>query len=920
MLHHLFTRTTSAIALAATLAMMPAAASAQTVPAAEDSTADPAPVSSGAAAATDIVVTGSRIARTGLTSTSPVATTTREQILLDRAVTIEDFSVKLPQLAGGVNNTAAGSDALGAQTLDLRNLGQNRTLVLINGTRATPFSFRNAVDVNAIPASLIKQVDVLTGGAAAVYGADAVAGVVNFILNDEYQGFEATGNYRAASGGGSQFAGSVTVGGKIGDRGSIVGYVDYTQRNILTVGARPYALLNSGTVPPAGGNFTDVASGRTFSFDESGAFTTTPQRSNFTSQYPFIEPLRRFNATLLYKYDLLDNVEVYGRGMYSNVRTTGSSRVGSQPIFVNEVVGINATNPFLTPQIRNQLTFVGGVAQVRVDRSLAELGIITADTERNTYQGQLGLRGPITPAIKWDVYGQYGRVAEITTIFGDGIRNTATGQSRFAALVNSVNIFGPGATGLTQLGSPVQSNNRVREQIVAAAVLSGDSSDAFSLPAGPIGFSAGYEYRKENGTITNDSALSQGLTYRQGTENPLRATFNTNEVFGELLVPIIHDTFLIKKFTIEGAYRYSDYSNAGSFSTWKAGGNWIVNDDIRFRGTRQTVIRAPNLGEFAGSIASIPFSALVTVPRLAPRYGGDPCALGTGNAAQCTRFGAPAPGSYDSRAAANLVGGYFFGGNPTIKPERGTTFTVGTVFTPHFIPRMSLTVDYYDITITDAVGQIQPIDALTSCYITNPTANNPLCAAVTRSPTTGRILDAFPVDRNLARIQQQGFDIAFSYTHDLPLGLPGRSINWSYSAAIVTNYTIQRNEVLPVVNCKGTYGFACSSDAVSLVQPDYKHRAAVTWNADQLLVQFGWQRIGSVRDSAAGSTDRLAAQDYFDLNFSIHPIKAVTLNIGVENLFDKQPPIARNAGAFNTYPGTYNVIGRTFGASLTLRR
>lgn len=913
----LWTASCSVGVLASALSTAPATAQSQA--AAQDQVGVPT-MGPAEAVGEDIVVTGSRIARTGLTSTSPVATTTNEQIALDRALTVEDVTVKLPQLAGGVNNTAAGSDAFGAQTLDLRNLGQNRTLVLINGTRATPFSFRNAVDVNAIPATLIKQVDVLTGGAAVVYGADAVAGVVNFILNDEFEGAEASGTFETADGGGDQYGGSLTVGLGVGDRGHLVGYLDYTQRDILRAGARPYTLERSGTVPPAGGNFTDVASGRRFSFDEAGNFTLAPQTSNFTAEYPFVVPLKRVNATLLYKYDVFDAVELYGRAMYTNVRTTGSSRVGSQPVFVDEVVGIRENNQFLTQQIRDQLTFVNGVAQVRVNRSLAELGIITADTERDTFQGQVGFRGAVTSAINWDAYGQYGRVSERTTINGDGLRRDAAGNSRFAQIVNTVNIFGPDAEGLEALGAPVQSNIRVREQIIGAASLSGTSADLFELPAGPVGFAIGYEYRKETGTISNDSALTLGLTFRQGTETPLDASFETNEVFGELLVPIVKNLPFIQELTAEGAYRISDYSNAGRFDTWKAGANWVVSDDLRFRGTRQTVLRAPNLGEFAGATASIPFSLLVTVPRLAPRYAGDPCALGTGDPAQCQRFGAPPPGSYDSRDAANLTGSYFFGGNPEIEPERGVTFTIGAVATPRFIPGLSVTVDYYDINLRDAVGQIQPIDALTSCYITNPVADNPLCNAVTRDPATGFISNGFPIDRNLARIVQRGFDIGVAYSRPLSIGLAGASLGVSYQGAIVTKYTIQRNEVLARVNCKGTFGFACSSDAVSLVAPDYQHRAALTFDSDLFTAQAGWRRIGAVRDSAPGGTERISAQDYFDLNVSVRPIENVTMIFGIDNLFDKQPPLVTNAGAFNTYPGTYNVLGRTFGFTLRVRR
>ena len=249
-----------------------------------------------------VMVTGTRIKSLSLVSTSPVVQLDAEQIGLLRAATVEDFSVKLPQLAGGVNGTSAGNDAFGAQTLDLRNLGQNRTLVLINGTRAVPFSIRNAVDVNFIPATLIKRVDLLTGGAAAIYGADAVAGVVNFIMNDSFEGLQAQANYRSGQGGGAQTSVNLTGGFKLGERGNIVGYVEYTQRDGLLAGARSFALANPALIAPKGGNFTDVASGRKFSFDDSGQFTLTPQKSDYTPQYTLVMPLERINASAFFKY------------------------------------------------------------------------------------------------------------------------------------------------------------------------------------------------------------------------------------------------------------------------------------------------------------------------------------------------------------------------------------------------------------------------------------------------------------------------------------------------------------------------------------------------------------------------------------------------------------------------------------------
>ena len=338
------------------------------------------------------------------------------------------------------------------------------------------------------------------------------------------------------------------------------------------------------------------------------------------------------------------------------------------------------------------------------------------------------------------------------------------------------------------------------------------------------------------------------------------------------------------------------------------------------RGTRQTVIRDPNIGEFGNPVFSIPFANLVTVARLRPRYAGDPCVLGTGNAAQCARFGAPAVGSYDSFNPANLVGGYFFGGNPDIRAERGTTYTVGGVLTPRFVRGLTLSVDYYSISIRDAVGQVQPIDALTSCYITDPRADNPLCQATTRNPTTGRIQDGFPVDRNLALIKQAGLDVEAKYSINAPQGF-GKQFTFAYLASIVTDYTIQRNPVLAPIDCKGSYGFRCSSDAVSLVAPDYRHRASVTWDSTPLTVQFGWKRIGKVRDSTFGSVGVIKAQDYFDLNIAVRPpIEGAVLTFGIDNLFDKKPPTPINPGVFNTFADTYDIVGRTFGLSLTIKR
>jgi iron complex outermembrane recepter protein len=867
-----------------------------------------------------IVITGTRIKSAGLSSTSPISALDGKQIQLQRAVTIEDFSVKVPQLAGGVNSTSVGSDAFGAQTLDLRNLGQNRTLVLVNGTRALPFSFRNAVDVNSIPAPLLKRVDILTGGAAAVYGADAVAGVVNFILNDEFDGIQGNLNYRTADGGAAQKSVNLLGGLKLGDRGSIVGYVEYTDRDALLAGKRSFA-RNGVATQPIGGNFTDIVSGRAFSYDANGAFTLTPQTTDYTPQFLLAQPLKRVNADAFFKYSVLDAVEAYGRVMYSKVKTQGGTRTGQNPATTG-AAGINVqiaqTNPFLDPQARSLLTFVNGFANVNVRRSLGELGTTFAKNDRNSIQGQLGVRGDITPAIRWDAYYQYGRTKESITVKGDGVR------ANFAGLANTTDIFGPGGnfTGLLQ---DFSYGSRTRTQQVASAYVAGDTSDFFNGWAGPVGFTAGYEFRKETGKFLYSADL--GNTFNQGTESapPVPPFIRVNELFGELVVPLLSDVPFIQKLTVEGAYRKSWYNKSvgksRNYDTNKVGINWTVNDDLRFRATRQTVIRDANIGEFANPVFSIPFSRLRTVARLFPRYAGDPCVGATNSAtiAQCTAQGYR--GTYDSNNPANLTGGYFFGGNPNISAEKGKTYTIGGVFTPSFIKGLSLSVDWYKINIRDAVGQIQPVDALASCYVTDPRAGNPLCAAVTRDPVTGYLKDAFVDDRNLAFIKQQGIDVDFKYGFDVPFNLPGNKMTLGYQGSFVTKYSIQKNAVLTPINCKASYGARCSSDLVTLVAPDYRHRATVTWDSEPVTVQFGWKRIGAVKDSTLGSTGTIGAFNYYDLNIALRPpVDGVSLTFGVDNLFDKKPPSPVNPGAFNTFPDTYDVLGRTVGVSLTIKR
>ena len=279
---------------------------------------------------------------------------------------------------------------------------------------------------------------------------------------------------------------------------------------------------------------------------------------------------------------------------------------------------------------------------------------------------------------------------------------------------------------------------------------------------------------------------------------------------------------------------------------------------------------------------------------------------------------APAAGSTNSFDPSYLEGAYFYGGNPDVQPEVGRTKTIGLVLTPRFVPHLTLTVDWYELNLKGTIGVIQPINAITSCYITDPRADNPLCQLVTRDAANGHFLDASVNNQNLGTLKQQGLDIAVNYLIRADW-LPGDGVQLSYHGNIVTDYLFQPNPTVAAIQCKGTFGATCSSDATTLVQPDYRHDASIAWLFGRGEVELNWQRIGKVRDSAPGQTDTIPAQDYFDLTASYDVTPALTLTLGVHNLFDKDPPFVASGGVFNTFPDTYDVLGRTLAGSIGFR-
>ena len=892
-----------------------------------------------------IVVTGSRIGRTNLTSTSPVTTLGRDDIVLDNALNIETVLNELPQFTGSLGAVSNGNDARGASTLDLRGLGQNRTLILLNGTRAVPFGFRNSVDVAAIPAPLIERVEVLTGGASAVYGADAVAGVVNFILRRDFEGIEAAGIANISEEGDAEsYGGNLTIGTNFGDgRGNISGYLGWSRRGSLIKRDRSDFATpernDAGIITgrPAGGTFTRSDNANVFNFggalqprfafSDAGALGSTAQFSEFSGGESLIQPQERLTGALFAHFEASDAFELYGRAMASKIET--------QDFLVppNASVSflVQRDNPFITPALaqvlapafnRTRTGALGGTDafQATALRAFPELGVRGFDTERVSYQGQIGVRGALTPNVRWDAYIQYGETKEDTLLLGEGIVNrlrqgvnVTRGPSGAPVCVDPsngcvpINLFGPGSLSPEAVAfvSEDLEQGRDRDQLVAALALTGDTGDFFTLPAGGVDFALGVEYREENGTVFFDPEINQGLAFGAGTRPNFGGGYDVKEAFAEIRVPILADRPFFERLDVEAAYRISDYSTAGTVDAYKLGGNWALNRSIRIRGAYQTVVRAPNIGELFGAPGSIALNAT------------DPCANPATSGASpqvCQATGAPA-----APYTQDLTGALFlFGGNPDLQPEEGRTYTVGAVLTPEFLPGFSLTGDYYDIKIDNAIGAVLPQATLDTCYVITKDAANPFCARVRRG-ADGQIDAVDSSDVNVALLRVQGIDLGARYAFDLG----GGRTSLEYAGDIVTSQKQKNGEAATTIECAGRFGATCGLEFRRAL-PKYRHRATVGWRQeDGVGLRATWRMLGAVRDDSPTvfKVERIGARHYFDLAASFQASEDFTFVVGVENLLDRKPPIVGTQQAdANTFPASYDVIGRRFGFSVIVRQ
>jgi outer membrane receptor protein involved in Fe transport len=927
----------------------------------------------------EVVVTGSRIQRANLVSPSPVTQVDAEELKFAGTVRVEDMLRTLPQVYSA-QNTGQSNGATGTATLNLRNLGAERTLVLVNGRRlpaGSPLQGGIGADINQIPGALIKSVEVLTGGASATYGSDAVAGVVNFLMVDDFEGVkldyqfsqynhdndsskwsrinEEAGNKVPS---GNENDGDIDnlsfiIGGNFDNgRGNVTAYATYRKVKSAIQGDRDYSAcalndaadgcFGSTTLPQ--GRFTDF--GATDEFDYIVQGNEFVQRQGETFNYGALNywqrPDKRYTLGSFAHYEINKHAEAYSELMYMDDSTT-SQIAPSGNFFVTN--SLECDNAFMSDQQFEAICGQYGLTKddsqvVYLGRRNVEGGNRQQDLSYDSFRGVFGLRGDINDTWRYDGYFMYAKV-NMSNTYNNDLSNTSiaraleavedpdTGEIVCASALDGSdpacvpwNVFETGAVTpeMTEyLAIPLYARGTT-EQTVASGYVEGNLGDyGIKLPWADSGVYVvlGAEYRKEDLDFNPDKGFSEGLGAGQGGATPpTEGSYDVTEGFIELSVPLVEGKRWAEEVTLDGAYRYSDYDYGETTDTYGIGLGWAITQGIKLRGSYQRAVRGPNIQELFLPQGLNLFD-MTGDPCSGPVTGGK--SAGGYTQAECARSGLTADDwdkNLDSPAGQY---NYLQGGNTNLVPEEADTYTVGVVWTPDFAQGLSLTVDYYDIQIDDGINNLSPEFILNECI----GGDEAQCAKVKRGNNgdlwVGSNVDSsgqvVALNDNLAVEKVKGVDVIGTY--DFDVGSWG-SMNIHNVLSYVDTWETQELKSAPAESCEGGWGGVCDSPT-----PEYRNNLRTTWITPwNVTTSLQWRYIGEADDI----TDNRDLDDvsYFDLAAVWDINDWASVRAGVNNFTDEEPPIAGNGagpskdGNGNTFPGMYDALGRYWfvGASI----
>lgn len=881
-------------------AAVPAIAQTQAAdPAATPMSASADPASTTAGEGDDIVVTGSRIRRPDYEAPNPIVSLDSATLERSGNTNVTTFLQRVPALTNSLDSTRTAGRSqpdgavgqVGLNLLDLRGLGPNRTLVLVNGRRhvaGQPDSA--AVDINAIPVDLIDRVDVLTGGASAVYGADGVSGVVNFIMKRDFDGLAARSQIGISERGdaGNRFA-SVVAGRNFADgRANVTLAYEYNADDPLANDDRDYLALrqrqyfvNADTYDPTrAGSYKQVpVSDLRYPYGSNQGYITigsqtfrgdgaiyTPGRNLVNDGYSIggddtpvagyvgdiLPRSRRHAVNLLTHYDASDAFKISLEGKFVQNTVTSFSGYGG-----NYPATIALDNPFIPASILAAAR-AEGLTSIDVSRNNFDIPRRGEEDRRRTWRGVVDIAGRISEHASYDVSYTYGRtdvratklndrLADRFTAALDVVTDPATGRpvcrSRAAGCV-PVNLFGGNtvdpASWSYYLSNPA-SDARITQQVVNAS-LTGDFGALFRLPGGPVQFAAGGEYRKETSRFRPAQALVDNLFYQYDEyiiPTPSDGAFDVWEAFGELNAPLLKDVPFAHVLSVGAAGRYSDYSTIGATRAWQFNGVWAPIADVSFRGSYGRSVRAPNIGE-------------IFRPQTGTsNFFSDPCYLGNrGNGtsfrtANCQTLIAGLGGNPATFTAADNPNATIFipgtvQGNPALRAEVARTWTAGVVLRPRLIPNLDIAVDWYDIRLRDAINQ-PDANVIAELCVDQPSLDNVYCRAISRQRGTG-FIDGFVVQpQNVAAFRTAGLELNVSYRVDT--ARLGR-----FDLRLVGGYLDKLQQV-------ATPGAAVENNVDALFRPRFNAAFSPTWSLEAVTIGYNLRWQDGVRRFSRFDTD-----------------------------------------------------------------
>lgn len=989
----------------------------------------------------EVIVTGTHIRRSNFDSPVPITVLDQEMIALRGSTNLADLLNELPALGPGVGpQTLRGPvENAGLNLLNLRRLGTDRTVVLVNGRRHVGGAPGNtAVDISTIPRMMVDRIEVITGGASAVYGADAVSGVVNFVLKDDFQGFDVNAQIGASGRGDArEKIYSFLAGTNFdNDRGNIMFSVEYNDNDGLRAtdrfigeatarfGSNPLdtgpddgipnqvagAPVGFGGINPAGVvdfradlfvdpndpdnliqstmipdgltledapllpfpmttitagrdspriTFNDDGTARAFDFGERQFLGDLQQGGDFNRPEQFNvlrAPTERILASTVMRYDLLSNFTVFSEAKFANTRGTATAQPTNEFSRGGFATPLRITidNAFLPANLRTAMEDAN-VEAFRIERVNKDLGFARSDNERDTFQLNAGFDGVLPN--EWTYTGsyQYGRT-RITNLIADtfdarakaaadAVVDPSTGeiicrvvlQERLGQPLllpdgrpapNYVedgdptttmcvprNVFGENAVQTTPEALDyitfTGKQTGILTQEVATAVLSGDLP---GMTAGPIDFALGFEWRRESSENEPPEAAQLAITGNSvgGPAIPVSGAYDVTEGFGEILVPLLTGRPFAESLSIEGAVRVSNYSTIGSETTYKVGADWAPTEDVRFRSVQSRAVRAPNVGElFSPQQAGFVFlNDACDITQL--NSGPNP----TNRQANCAML---VPDGFASRSqdASTRV---LQGGNPGLSAETADTITLGVVFTPRWLSGLQLSIDYWDVEISDAISSFSGTQIVSNC-VDASTLDNEFCKLITRQ-VDGNIDAVQLTEINVAEFDVSGIDFSADYT------LPMENVFQSIPGLVQFNVIGTRLDTLE---------FRQTTDDVDkrdgeIGDPEWQWQARASYLNDPLT--FSWlfryiggaaasQCVGAIPSSELCDITGVDSEIYSDIQARYQFRDNIDVYFGINNVFENDPPffpgVEDGVGSTDFGGAIYDNIGRYFYLGTTVR-